>query len=146
MTEEQYLSIFLRTRINEGGLHYKPGPIIEARRCSDLNLLFRVNDLANDKAPVDLDLTNIRFIVRKNRYPKSVNDIIIDLTTHRGVYHPYNTRGVIRVELSSENLNIQTTDYWYDILINWSTESELLQAQYNEELIRPPLGLFRVVK
>jgi len=148
MTEEQYLSIFLRTRINEGGLHYKPGPVIEARQYSDLVLNMQFLDLSSGKSPVNLTATHVRFIVREHKYPVSGDDILIDLHSHSGITHKSVNKGLARVNVSSDQLNLPTTKYWYDVLLFEVQELDLLALDNanGDETTRPPLGIFKVVK
>ena len=43
MSEDKSVSIFIRETVNDAGLHYVPGPVLEARQKSDLKLDLWVN-------------------------------------------------------------------------------------------------------
>jgi len=148
MGDGKHINIYLRTRINEGGLHYKPGPVIEARQYSDLVLNIQFLDLSSDKSPINLNMTHVRFIVRKHKYPVSNDDILIDLHSNSGITHKSVHQGIASVNIISEILTIPTTDYWYDVLL-YEVQEEDLFANSNasgDDIKRPPLGVFKVVK
>ena len=143
MADEQHLSIFLRSEINEAGLHYMPGPVIEARQDSDRALKVVLRDLANDKKPFNLETMGtiaISFIVRTRKYPVSEDDIVINLPQGQILWHH---SGYIDFTFTAEDLRLPVTDYWYDIVI------EKVDEQFPTDIgdsIRPPLGVFKVVK
>lgn len=148
MPQNQYLGIYLRTSISEGGLHYKPGPVIQARQNSDLILNMQIIDLSKGKSPHSLHMKHVRFIVRKDKYPRSEEDILIVLDSNSGIVHESVSNGLVKVHIPHEELDLPVTDYWYDILLYDLGEFDFgnLNATEDEELIRPPLGRFKVMK
>ena len=143
MADEQHLSIYLRSEINEVGLHFMPGPVIEARQDSDRTLRVVLRDLANDKKPFNLEslgVFEINFIVRTHKYPESEEDIVIKLPQSQILWHQ---SGYVDFTFTAEDLQLPVTDYWYDIVIE--KVDNLFQAAVSDS-IRPPLGVFKVVK
>ncbi len=145
MIEDKRLSIFLRNIISEGGLHYKPGPEIVARQNSEITLNLVIRDLANDKKPFNL-LTlgplSMEFVIRENRYPESEEDILISATGSGGdILWLYG--GAVDITLKPEDLDIPTSNYWYDLLI--ATDDPFIENAAGLRN-RPPFGVFKVVK
>ena len=143
MSDEKRISIFLRTTISEGGLHYKPGPDIVARQNSSTTINVVLRDLASGKQPVNLPYLGdiiIRFLIRKHRYPHSTEDIVVDLPEKQ---IGWTNKADLTFNLTHNDLAIPATDYWYDIAIEGRME---FSAIGDGEITRPPLGRFRVIK
>jgi len=139
MGDGKRINIYLRTRINEGGLHYKPGPVIQARQNSDLTLNLALKDLSSGKNPINLPglgVFNVDFIVRKLKYPISGADILIARECS------WVDSGYVVATLTYDDLAITATDYWYDILVK--SQGALYEGAGSTK--RPPLGRFIVVK
>jgi len=142
MSDEKRISIFLRTTISEGGLHYKPGPIIEAQQNSSKTINVVLRDLPLGKQPVNLPYLGvivIRFLIRKHRYPCSAEDIVVDLPEKQiGI----SNKADLTIDLTNNDLAIPVTDYWYDIVVEKRDNLTMEES----EIIRSPLGRFRVHK
>lgn len=133
MSNEGYISIFLRTSINDTGLHYVPGPTLEARHNSNLTLNLALRRMI-DKKPIVLDNKSVVFYVRKRKYPDSQNDILFG--DSRSVFGD----AYLEFNILARFLDIPSGRYWYDISVQDS--SFWLEGP----IIRPPLGEFWVTK
>jgi len=139
MANNDYVSVYLRTSVNSAGLHYVPGPTLEARQKSNLNLNIYLFDLSSGKEPINLPglgVFDVRFIVRKHKYPASGADILIDEECI------WVEGGKVNVSLTSDQLNLHVTNYWYDILIS----ADSFSPGEKDIAVRSPLGVFKVVQ
>ena len=108
-----FMTIYLKTRINVGGLMPKPNPVIEVARANDKCLDLQLRDYANDKLVIDLTGFDVAFIVREEKY--SLDHLILKQTVDGGITVDTVEEGKIIVSFTAEDLDLPATDYWYDL-------------------------------
>jgi len=139
------LTLYVRTRLNSTGLHYAPAPVLEALRNTDCTIDLQILDLAHDKDPMPLsyELTYIRFVARRNKYPVDSDDIFVDLSTEDaiGISITDPDLSKITITIAGEHLNVAPSQYWYDLQIWTSGIPENLE-DFN---VRQPLQKFIVL-
>lgn len=108
-----FMTIYLKTRINVGGLKPKPNPVIEVARANDKSLDLQLRDYANDKLVINLASCDVAFILREEKY--SDDHLIIKQTADGGITVDSAVEGKIIVHLTAEDLDLPATDYWYDL-------------------------------
>jgi len=133
MSEDKSVSIFIRETVNDAGLHYVPGPVLEARQKSDLKLDLVLKDIA-EKKPLVLGGKSVAFVLRKRKYPDSMGDIVYFATDS------VMGRAYLEFNIPAGFLDLSVGEYWYDLVVG--EEGDLL----TDPLTRPPLGKFKVTK
>ncbi len=108
-----FLTLYLKTRVNVGGLRPKPIPTIEVARANDKDIDIQLRDYANDKLAIDLDSCDVTFVLREEKY--SDDYLVIKQTTDGGITVDTEEEGKITIHLAAEDLDLPATDYWYDI-------------------------------
>ena len=126
--------IFMRYQINNSSIHPVPVAMFRLPRGSATRLELLISNLGDDKAPADLDTAEVVFTVRKHKYPTGEDDIVIQKTAASGVETDPENPGHLDIILSDEDMDIASTNYWYDIRI-----------QLSEGSIRHAAGKFVVI-
>lgn len=118
MNQNGYVSVFLRTVVNDVGLHYIPGPSLEARCKSDQDIKLQFVDLSDGKSPISFAVEPrwVEFRVRKNKYPSSSKDVILELNSARGLGYLDSPEGELEISLYSDDLKV-ASEYYYELVI-----------------------------
>jgi hypothetical protein len=128
-----HVTIYMKTRVNVGGLKPRPIPVLEVGRANDRVIDLQLRDYSNDKLVIDLDEHDIAFVVREEKYDPTV--LLLKQTSDGGITVESEEEGKINVILSAEELDLPATDYWYEI--------SMIDASDN--VTTQPLGKFKIV-
>ena len=109
----KFLTLYLKTRVNVGGLRPKPNPVIGVIRNNDTDIELQLRDYSNDKLVIDLAGHDVAFTVREEKY--SDDHLIIKQTGDGGITVDTEEEGKVVVHLTAEDLDLMATDYWYDL-------------------------------
>ncbi len=129
-----HINIYMKTRVNVGGLLPAPIPVLEVNRASDKSIDLQLRDYSNDKLVIDLTGHDIAFVVREEKYNPTV--VLTKQTGDGGITVESVEEGKINVNLTAEELSLPETDYWYEINMIDASDNVTIQ----------PLGKFRVIR
>jgi hypothetical protein len=129
-----YISIYLKTRVNVGGMKPSPIPVLEVGRANDRVIDLQLRDYSNDKLVIDLTSHDVAFVVREEKYDPTV--LLLKQTGDGGITVESAVEGKINVILSAEELDLPATDYWYEISVIDASDNVTTQ----------PLGKFKIVQ
>ncbi len=129
-----FMTMYLKTRVNVGGLRPKPNPVLETARANDKDIDLQLRDYAADKLAIDLSGCDIAFIVRPEKYGS--DPVILKETGDGGITIVSTEEGKITVHLSVTDLDLPATDYWYDL--------SLIDSDNN--VTTHTAGIFRVLQ
>jgi hypothetical protein len=129
-----HINIYMKTRVNVGGLLPVPIPVLEVNRASDKSIDLQLRDYSDDKLVIDLTGHDIAFVVREEKYNPTV--VLTKQTGDGGITVESAVEGKINVNFTAEELDLPETDYWYEI--------NMIDASNNVTI--QPLGKFRVIR
>ncbi len=129
-----HITIYMKTRVNVGGLKPRPIPVLEAGRANDRVIDLQLRDYSNDKLVIDLAGHDIAFAVREEKYDPTV--LLLKQTGDGGIAVESAVEGKINVIFSAAELTLPATDYWYEI--------SMIDGDNN--VTTQPLGKFKILQ
>ncbi len=122
------LYVFLRQVMNSSVLHPTPTVDLRLPRASSCRLELLLVDPGNDKAPIDVVGRAITFTVRRNKYPTSTSDIVIEKSVGNGISIDALNTGYVNIDFTAEDMYLAPTSYWYSIEIDTPAGATIRQS------------------
>ncbi len=122
------LYVFLRQVMNSSVLHPTPTADLRLPRASSCRLELLLVDPGNDKAPIDVVGRAITFTVRRNKYPTSSSDIVIEKSVGNGISVDALNAGYVNIDFTAEDMYLAPTSYWYSIEIDTPAGATIRQS------------------
>ena len=120
------INVYVRPTAGSGTMYPLPVANIKLPVTSQVTLQFIALDLDDDKEPFDLVGYDIKFVVRKEKYPISDDDMII---YKDNANIDLDNTGYFEVALTHDDMAQIPSEYWYSVDF-----TNLLTGNYRQSL------------